>query len=59
MYGIFGRNTMGYGVWESMGYGFEFPANQLGNSKILWGITEYGFSQVWDKTEATVHRLGQ
>jgi len=41
---------MGFGVPElwvmgyegGMGYGPNFPANEVGNSKILWVITEYG-----------------
>ena len=35
------------GVWimgycGCMGYGIDFPANQLGGSKNVWGIGEYG-----------------
>jgi hypothetical protein len=37
-----------------MGYGLVFPANQLGNSKILWGIREYGSIGVWVKRVSTV-----
>jgi hypothetical protein len=37
-----------------MGYGFEIPAYQLGNSKILWGMGEYGVSGVWVRRVSTV-----
>ena len=38
-----------------MGYGFQIPAYQLGESKILWGMREYGLPGVWVKRESTVH----
>ncbi|KAF8223468.1 hypothetical protein L208DRAFT_1316665 [Tricholoma matsutake] len=45
---------MGYWVLESMSYGFHFPAYQLGSSKILWGMREYGLPGVWVKRVSTV-----
>ncbi|KAF8239650.1 hypothetical protein L208DRAFT_1236098 [Tricholoma matsutake] len=45
---------MGYWVLESMGYGFHFPTYQLGSSKILWGMGEYGLPGVWVKRVSTV-----
>ena len=54
MYGFFLTKGMGYGVLESMGYGFHFPAHQLDGSKILWGMREYGLPGVWVKRELTV-----
>ena len=46
--------SMGYWVWESMGYGHEIPANQFGKLKILWVIKEYGLYGVWVISELTV-----
>jgi hypothetical protein len=43
---------MGYD--ECMGYGPCFPAYQVGNTKWLWGIMEYGFSELWFIRESTV-----
>ncbi|KAF8555679.1 hypothetical protein OG21DRAFT_835967 [Imleria badia] len=45
-----------YGVWV-MGYVGKIPANQLGNSKNLWVMREYGFSGVWVKRESTCRAL--
>ncbi len=43
---------MGYD--RCMGYGPCFPAYQVGNTKTLWGIAEYGFSGIWFIRESTV-----
>jgi len=43
---------MDYG--RVMGYDVHFPANQLGGSKKVWTIREYGLPQVWVKAETTV-----
>ena len=45
-----------YGVWGMRGYGVcsKIPAYQLGNSKILWDIGEYGLRGVWVKGVTTV-----
>jgi hypothetical protein len=45
---------MGYGILGSMGYGFKFPAYQLGGSEILWVMGEYGLSELWVMRESTV-----
>ncbi|KAF8219456.1 hypothetical protein L208DRAFT_1339936 [Tricholoma matsutake] len=37
-----------------MGYGFEFPAYQLGGSKIVWVMGEYGLLGLWVMRELTV-----
>jgi hypothetical protein len=37
-----------------MGYGSRIPANQVGGSKILWSMGEYGLSVVWVRRELTV-----
>jgi hypothetical protein len=47
------------GVWfmgycGCMGYGIHFSANQLGGPKMVWGIREYGLSELWDMRESTV-----
>ncbi|KAF8549117.1 hypothetical protein OG21DRAFT_1421878 [Imleria badia] len=42
-----------YGLW-GMGCGCKFPANQLGKSKKLWVIREYGLYGVWVTRESTV-----
>ncbi|KAF8230398.1 hypothetical protein L208DRAFT_1400623 [Tricholoma matsutake] len=54
MYGFYLAIGMGYGILGSMGYGFEFPAYQLGGSKILWVMGEYGLSELWVMRESTV-----
>ena len=54
--------TMGFStgrVWvmgfqEVMGYGMQFPAYQIGGSKMLWDKRGYGLSEVWVKRESTV-----
>ena len=45
---------MGYGLLGSMGCGFKFPAYQLGGSKVLWVMGEYGLSELWVMRELTV-----
>jgi hypothetical protein len=37
-----------------MGYGMQFPANQVGGWILLWDITGYGLSGVWVKRGSTV-----
>jgi hypothetical protein len=54
MYGFYLATGMGYGLLGSMGYGFEFPAYQLGGSKIVWVMGEYGLSGLWVMRESTV-----
>ena len=54
MYGFCLKKGMGYGVSGSMGYGFKSPAYQLGGSKILWVMGEYGLSELWVMRELTV-----
>ena len=39
-----------------MGYGVQFPVNQVGESIRLWDITGYGLCQVWVKAGLTVVR---
>jgi hypothetical protein len=59
---IYSNESMGFalkkawviGYQRVMGYGFEIPTYQLGGSKILWGIGEYGLSGVWVKRVSTV-----
>ena len=38
-----------------MGYGCKLPADELGKSKNLWVIREYGLYEVWLTRELTVH----
>ncbi|KAF9555606.1 hypothetical protein CPC08DRAFT_595666, partial [Agrocybe pediades] len=38
---------------RDMGFGYDFPANQLGGNGIVWIITEYGFIRIWIITEST------
>jgi hypothetical protein len=47
------------GVWIMgyqgvMGYGVDFPTNQVGQLRFLWGMREYGSSEIWVKRESTV-----
>jgi len=44
----------GFYLAMGMGYGFEFPAYQLGGSKIVWVTGEYGLSGLWVMRELTV-----
>jgi hypothetical protein len=37
-----------------MGYGMHFSANRLGGPKNVWGIREYGLSELWVMRESTV-----
>jgi hypothetical protein len=37
-----------------MGYGMHFSANRLGGPKKVWGIREYGLSELWVMRESTV-----
>jgi hypothetical protein len=52
--GFCSKMLWGIGYGRVMGYGCEIPANQVGNSKILWGMREYGVSGVWVKRVTTV-----
>ena len=42
------------GYCGPMGYGMQFPANQVGGSLELWDIRGYGFSGVWVMRGPTV-----
>ncbi|KAF8221228.1 hypothetical protein L208DRAFT_1329338, partial [Tricholoma matsutake] len=44
-YGFCLQRGMGY--CGPMGYGMQFPANQVGGQLRLWGIRGYGLSEVW------------
>ena len=44
----------GFCLAIGMGYGFKFPAFQLGGSKDLWVIGKYGLSGLWVMRESTV-----
>jgi len=57
MYGFYLAMGMGYGLLESMGYGFEFPAYQLGGSKIVWVTGEYALPGLWVMRELTVDTI--
>ena len=37
-----------------MGYGFDFPAYQIGGHKIVWDFGGYGLVRVWVKAVTTV-----
>jgi hypothetical protein len=37
-----------------MGYGMQFPANQVGGWLKLWGVGGYGLLEVWVKRGSTV-----
>ena len=50
------QTGMGYGIWESLAH---LAGNQLGGHEKVWVTGVYGLSQVWIKTEATVHIAGQ
>ncbi|TFK39261.1 hypothetical protein BDQ12DRAFT_682472 [Crucibulum laeve] len=42
------------GYQRVMGFDHQICGNQVDGSKNLWVIVEYGFSQIWVKTENTV-----
>jgi hypothetical protein len=42
------------GYRDGMGYGPEIPANQVGGSKNLWVVIDYGLSGLWVRRELTV-----
>ena len=42
-----------------MGYGVQFPAYQIGGSKMLWDKRSYGLSEVWVMRESTVEGDGK
>ena len=44
---------MGYGLLRLCGL-WHFSANRLGGPKNLWGIREYGLSELWVMRESTV-----
>ena len=46
------------GYYGYMGYGMHFSANQLGGPKKIWGIREYGLSELWVMRELTVLTTG-
>ncbi|KAF8814357.1 hypothetical protein BYT27DRAFT_7014425, partial [Phlegmacium glaucopus] len=45
------------GYCGPMGYGIQFPANQVGGQPELWDIRGYGFREVWVKRGSTVFNL--
>lgn len=46
------------GYQRVMGYRVDFPANQAGHGiRILWGMREYGLSELWVKRELTVLQI--
>jgi GMP synthase-like glutamine amidotransferase len=42
------------GYYGPMGYGMQFPANQLGGPLKLWGKRGYGLTEVWVNRGLTV-----
>ena len=48
------KGVWGMGYCGPQGYGINFPAHQVGGSKILWDIRGYGLSQVWVMRMVTV-----
>ena len=44
--------VMGY--CGPMGYGMQFPANQVGGQLELWVLRGYGLLEVWVKRSSTV-----
>ena len=48
------KGLWGMAYHRFMGYGMQFPANQVGGSIRLWDITGYGLCQVWVKAGSTV-----
>jgi hypothetical protein len=48
------RGVWGMGYCGPMGYGMQFPANQVGGQLRLWGIRGYGLSGVWVIRGSTV-----
>jgi len=50
------KGLWGMAYHSFMGYGVQFPANQVGGSIRLWDITGYGLCQVWVKAGSTVLR---
>ena len=56
---------MGFWLWmvwdmeyqKCMGYRLKFPTNQVGNWKIIWGIRDYGLSELWVKRASAVLSL--
>ena len=57
--GFAGIGVWGMAYYNSMGYGVQIPANQVGGSIRLWVITSYGLSHVWVKTVSTVATVPQ
>jgi len=41
------------GYQRVMGYGPNFPVNQLGGSKFLWVFIEYGLLGIWVRRVST------
>jgi hypothetical protein len=46
----------GMGYCGPMGYGIQFPANQVGGQLSLWGMRGYGLSEVWIMRGSTVYQ---
>jgi hypothetical protein len=57
LYGFYVMKLWVMGYKRVMGYGPKSPAYQLGNFKNLWGIREYGLSELWVKRASTVDEL--
>jgi len=49
------RRVWVMGYCGPMGYGMQFPANQVGGPEILWDFRVYGLSRVWVKRVSTVY----
>ncbi|TDL13940.1 hypothetical protein BD410DRAFT_734711, partial [Rickenella mellea] len=52
--GFAGEGVWGMGYCRLMGYGTQFPANQVGGRKNLWHIRGYGLCGVWVIRGSTV-----
>jgi hypothetical protein len=52
--GFADQGVWGMGYCGPMGYGMQFPANQVGGQLRLWGIRGYGLSGVWVTRGSTV-----
>ena len=52
--GFANQGVWGMGYCGPMGYGMQFPANQVGGQLRLWVIRGYGLSGVWVMRGSTV-----
>ena len=53
-YGFYYKGVWGMGYCRPMGYGMQFPVNQVGGQLRLWGIRGYGLLGVWVMRGLTV-----